>query len=130
MLITIHRSFPMPRPLTCRIIASDPDSIFFKPRGVPMSALETVVLTRDECEALRLADMLGLYHEEAAQRMDISRQTFGRIIESARRKIATAIIEGKAFQVSGGEVRVEPVDGLRRCCRRAVKPRKPNVETN
>lgn len=89
-----------------------------------MSALETVVLTRDECEALRLADMLGLYHEEAAQRMEISRQTFGRIIESARRKLVTAIVEGKAFQISGGEVRMERTSGLRRCCRRVVRSEK------
>ena len=61
-------------------------------------------MTLDELESLRLADLEGLYHEEAAQRMNVSRQTFGRIIESARRKAAQALVVGKAIRIEGGEV--------------------------
>lgn len=75
---------------------------YFKPRGVPLSRLEEVNLTIDELEALRLADLEGLYHEEAAKRMDVSRQTFGNIINSAHKKIADSIINSKAIKIEGG----------------------------
>lgn len=64
-----------------------------------MHSLEEVVLHIDEFEALRLADAEGLYHEEAAERMSISRQTFGRIVGEARKKIAGAITGGKAIVI-------------------------------
>ncbi|GAG34461.1 unnamed protein product, partial [marine sediment metagenome] len=54
-----------------------PLSNYFKPRGIPLAALEEVVLTVDEFEALRLADLQGLYQAQAAEKMDVSRQTFG-----------------------------------------------------
>jgi predicted DNA-binding protein (UPF0251 family) len=63
-------------------------------------------LTLDEFEAIKLADFEGLYQEQAAVKMDISRQTFGRIIDSAHRKIADVLINGKALKIAGGEVRV------------------------
>jgi predicted DNA-binding protein (UPF0251 family) len=66
--------------------------------------MEQVVLSVDELEALRLADLDGLYQEQAAERMHISRATFGRIIESAHRKVADALAHGKALKVSGGAV--------------------------
>jgi predicted DNA-binding protein (UPF0251 family) len=94
----------MPRPFCCRIISGTPPCVVFKPAGVPLSALEEICLTLDELESLRLADMEGLYHEAAAQRMNVSRQTFGRIIESARRKIASALVKGMAIRIEGGEV--------------------------
>jgi predicted DNA-binding protein (UPF0251 family) len=75
---------------------------YFKPRGVPISSLEEVNLTIDEYEALRLADLEGLYHEEAAVKMNVSRQTFGNIINSAHRKIADSIINSKAIKIEGG----------------------------
>ncbi len=61
--------------------------------------LEEMTLTMDEVEALRLADHEGLYHEDAAQRMQISRATFGRILEGARKKIADVIVNGKALRI-------------------------------
>jgi predicted DNA-binding protein (UPF0251 family) len=64
-----------------------------------MHALEEVVLHIDEFEAVRLADAEELYHEEAAARMNISRQTFGRIVGEARKKIAGAITSGKAIVI-------------------------------
>ena len=76
----------------------------FKPAGVPGRALEEVVLSLDEAESIRLADLEGLYQEAAAFRMGVSRQTFGRIVEAARRKVADAIINGKLLRIEGGEV--------------------------
>jgi predicted DNA-binding protein (UPF0251 family) len=80
-----------------------PESNYFKPRGIPLSILEEVTLTVDEFEALRLADLEGLYQEQAAEKMKISRQTFGRIIESAHKKVAEVLVKGKALKIEGGE---------------------------
>ena len=92
----------MPRPRRCRSVGFEPNTRYFKPRGIPLVNLDEVVLTVDEMEAIRLADSEELYHEEAAQRMNVSRQTFGRIVSSARRKIADALIHGKALRIDGG----------------------------
>lgn len=94
----------MPRPCKCRRVCSTPKVEYFKPRGVPLVELEEVRLTFDEFEALRLADFDQLYQEDAAFKMKISRQTFGNIIESARKKIADVIINGKALRIEGGVV--------------------------
>ena len=91
----------MPRPRICRRVGCKPEALYFKPRGIPVSLLEEEVLTIDELESLRLADRLGLYHEDAASRMNVSRQTFGRIVESARRKVADALVNGKALKIEG-----------------------------
>jgi predicted DNA-binding protein (UPF0251 family)/predicted Fe-Mo cluster-binding NifX family protein len=74
----------------------------YKPAGVQAQDLEEVALGLDELEALRLADYEGLYQEAAALRMGVSRQTFGRIVEAARRKTAAALVEGKALRIGGG----------------------------
>jgi predicted DNA-binding protein (UPF0251 family) len=71
-------------------------------------------MTLDEFEAMRLADLDGLYQEQAAQQMNVSRPTFSRIIESAHRKMADALVHGKALHIEGGPVRKVG----RRCCRR------------
>ena len=92
----------MPRPFKCRRISTAPDADYFKPRGIPLSELEEVVLTLDELEAIRLADLDGLYQEEAARHMNISRQTFGNIVESAHKKVAQALVNGQALRISGG----------------------------
>ncbi len=65
---------------------------------------EPVTLTLDEFEALRLADYMGLYHEEAGQQMGVSRPTFSRIIEQARRKLSKALVEGIPIYINGGSV--------------------------
>lgn len=98
----------MPRPQQCRRIGGMPRCRVYKPQGVPRSLLEQVVLTEDEWEAVRLADKEGLYQEQAAERMNISRQTFGRILESAHRKIADALIGGKTLVIEGGTVEFTP----------------------
>lgn len=96
----------MARPKRCRRIVSVPGTSYFKPRGIPLSALEEVVLSFDEFEAVRLADFEGLYQDQAAEKMGISRQTFGRIIESAHHKVAEAIVRGKALKIEGGAVEI------------------------
>jgi len=65
-------------------------------------------LTFDEIEAVRLADLEGLYQEDAAKKMKVSRQTFGRIIESAHKKIADALVNGKALSIKGGPIEIAP----------------------
>ena len=94
------------RPKSFRSIGSQPDVTYFKPRGIPLTELEEVILTVDEFEAVRLADHDGLYQEEAAVRMNISRPTFGRILGLAHRKIAEALVQGKALKIEGGKVEI------------------------
>ena len=67
----------MARPKCCRRISEQPACRVFKPAGVPFSIVEEIVLSMDEFEAIRLADLEGLYQEKAAERMNVSRQTFG-----------------------------------------------------
>ena len=71
----------------------------FKPCGMPGHSLERVYLSKDEMEAVRLSDYKGLYHEDAAKEMGISRPTFSRILANAREKIALALIEGKTLEI-------------------------------
>jgi predicted DNA-binding protein (UPF0251 family) len=103
----------MPRPCCCRRVNGSPAAATFKPVGIPIRDLEEVVMTLDEFEALRLADLEGLYQEQAAAQMKVSRPTFSRIIESARRKMSDALVHGKALRIEGGPVQMAP----RRCCR-------------
>lgn len=103
----------MTRPKCRRHICGMPDKNYFKPRGIPTVDLEEVVLTLDEFEAIRLADYEKLYQEDAASGMNISRQTFGRIIETAHRKIADVLLNGKALKIEGGEV---ALDENKPCC--------------
>jgi len=92
----------MARPFRCRCVRCMPGTNYFKPRGVPLTSLEEVNLTVDEFEAIRLADLEGLYQEESARKMEISRQTFANIINSAHKKIAEAIVKVKAIKIEGG----------------------------
>lgn len=89
----------MPRPRKCRFIQCKPDATYFKPRGIPLVDLDEVSLTLDEFEAIRLADYEKLYHVAAAKTMNVSRQTFGRILRSARKKVSECLIEGKALKI-------------------------------
>ena len=98
----------MPRRKCCRKIGGTPVCRVFKPVGVPVVALDEVVLAVDEFEAIRLADDEGLYQEEAAVRMNVSRQTFGRILEAARRKVARVLVDGLVLRIGGDEA--EPVE--------------------
>lgn len=93
----------MPRPRKCRCVRGEPTITYFKPRGVPVVNLEEIVLAVEELEAVRLKDLDELDQEEAAKRMNISRTTFHRALNSARKKIADALIRGKALRIEGGD---------------------------
>ena len=97
----------MPRPMKNRKIYGEPPYSIFKPVGVPTTDLETITLTLDELEAMRLADFEGLYQEESARLMEVSRQTFGNIISNARRKCAEAFLQGKQILIEGGEIEID-----------------------
>lgn len=97
----------MPRPCKSRRINGINEVHYFKPKGIPMMELDEVQLTIDELEAVRLADMEELYQADAAEKMNISRQTFGNIIKSAHKKIAEALVLGKAIRVDGGCIELE-----------------------
>ena len=94
----------MPRPKNDRIVSKPPLYVDFKPIGVAGISLKQILLTLDEFEATRLADYKGLNHEEAAEEMNISRSTFSRLIEQARKKIADFLVHGKLLTIDGGSV--------------------------
>lgn len=98
----------MPRPKKCRWISSHPGFSYFKPQGVPLRMLSQVCLEMDELEAIRLADLECLSQEEGAERMNVSRATFGRIVADGRKKVADALVHGKAIRIEGGEVQLRP----------------------
>ncbi|HDR88999.1 MAG TPA: DUF134 domain-containing protein [Bacteroidetes bacterium] len=92
----------MPNRRRRRRVMRPPSMEGFKPFGIPMRELEPVVLLYEEFEAIRLADYENLTHEEAAEKMNISRPTFTRIYEKARQNVAMAFVEGKAIFIQGG----------------------------
>jgi len=108
----------MARNKCCRNIECFPPFDFFKPDKIDLKKLECVELNLDEFEAIRLADFEGLYQEKAAKKMNVSRQTFGRIVEEAHHKIAEALVLGKALKITGGRVTIsEPINKMCSCCK-------------
>jgi len=89
----------MPRPKMHRRLGFNPDVYYFKPQGVPMRCLEEVLLLADELEALKLYEVDGLEQTIASKKMKISQPTFARILASANKKIAEAIVYGKAIKI-------------------------------
>lgn len=79
-----------------------PQVTYFKPAGIPMAHLQEVRLSIEEAEAIRLKDIEGLEQDNCAQKMKVSRPTFARILLSARKKIADALLNGKAIRIEGG----------------------------
>ena len=82
-----------------RKIDADYSEVCFKPCGIQRKDLERVVIYEDEMEAIRLADLESHYQQESADKMGISRTTFSRLVESARKKIADALVNQKAIRV-------------------------------
>ncbi len=101
----------MVRPRKHRMITCEINATYFKPQGIPMRELEEIALDMDEVEAIRLADIEDLYHADAALKMGVSRPTFGNILASAHKKIATAILEGKALRIGASN---HPVNSARK----------------
>lgn len=92
----------MARPTKHRLIESVPESTYFKPRAIPLSELEEVILSLEELESLKLKFLGKLEQEKAAKKMNVSRTTFWRIYNKAGEKIADALINGKAIKIEGG----------------------------
>ncbi|QGU94571.1 DUF134 domain-containing protein [Clostridium bovifaecis] len=92
----------MPRPTKIRRVEFFPEDTYFVPWRKPKCDIEEVLLKVEELEAMRLKDIEELNQEECAEKMQVSRQTFQNIIDSARKKIAIALTEGKAIRISGG----------------------------
>ena len=92
----------MARPAKLRCVTQLPTVGLFKPAGVSANALQVVRLSLEEVESIRLKDLEGLEQEDCAQQMRISRPTFHRVLESARKKLADALTNGKAIQIEGG----------------------------
>lgn len=90
----------MVRPIKPRRLCFNPDVTYFKPKAIPLSLLEEVELKLDELEVLRFCDYQGFEQKEAAAKMNISQSTLQRILSSARKKIAEAIVEGKAIKIN------------------------------
>lgn len=94
----------MTRPCKRRKITSEPRAYYFKPRAVPLCELEEIVLQLDEFQALKYSELERKDQASAAAAMKVSRQTFGNILGSARRKLADAVVNGKALKIEGGPV--------------------------
>lgn len=108
----------MSRPQIFRNISGQPDIVYFKPAGVPLKDLKESTLSVDEFEAIHLKDLDGKDQEECAKLMGISQPTFHRLILSSRKKIADAIINGKAIRIKGGNIKI--VSKTHKRCHRHV----------
>ncbi len=89
-----------PRPRLCRRITFEPFVTFFKPQGIPMRMLDIVDLSAEELEAYRLRHICNLEQIAAAQEMGTSQSTYQRILCAAYKKIADALINGKAIKIN------------------------------
>ena len=85
-----------------RRVSSVPQINYFKQSGLPLAGLQEVRLFVEEAESVRLKDLEGLDQQQCADKMNVSRPTFSRILDSARRKIADALLNGKAIRIEGG----------------------------
>jgi len=94
----------MPRPVRVRRVCNEPKYTRFVPVGA--EKIDSQVLSIEEFEVIRHVDYQKKTHEECARNMDISRTTVTEIYESARYKIADAIINGKVLCIEGGNYRV------------------------
>jgi len=95
------------RPRCRRRVSKVPDVTYFKPRGIPLYDLKIVVLTLEEMETLRLIDLEGLEQEQAAKRMGVSRRAFWNDLQSGRKKVADALVNGKAIEIKGGHFLID-----------------------
>lgn len=113
----------MPRPTKCRMICRLPQTIGFEPLWNDEER-QPVVLTVDEYEAIRLIDKEGLSQEQCSQRMQIARTTAQRIYETARRKMADALVDSRPLRIEGGEYRLcdgrNSYCGTQRCSKREL----------
>ncbi len=104
----------MPRPRKLRFVQGRPIVDAFLPNRMPPWGREEVILSIEGLEAIRLSDFQGLDQDTAASLMNVSRQTFGRILAEARVIIADALVMGKILRIEGGHFEMPPIGGRRR----------------
>ncbi|MFA5050348.1 MAG: DUF134 domain-containing protein [Candidatus Micrarchaeia archaeon] len=97
----------MVRPIKCKMVYAEPGVTYFKPRAVPLIDLKEVILTIEEFEAIRLKDLEGLEQKKVAEKMKVSQPTLHRLLNSARKKIADAFVNGKAIKFHGGNYSIK-----------------------
>lgn len=102
----------MPRPRKCRRVGFVPDNPCFHPQ---LHSRDEIVLSIEEVESIRLADYLEMEQDKASENMKVSRGTFQRIVNSARKKTADALVHGKTIRIAGGNYELT---APRACCRR------------
>ncbi|HPU94781.1 MAG TPA: DUF134 domain-containing protein [Candidatus Gracilibacteria bacterium] len=90
----------MPRPRLTRRIGSNPNVTFYKPQGVPLRMLESIELTHEEWESLRLKHTENLNQTNAAKKMRTSQSTYQRILSSAQKKLGNAVVKGNAIKIT------------------------------
>jgi len=86
-----------------RWIEQLPETTYFRPHGPPQATTNTILLTVEELEALRLVDLQDLTQEEAAARMGVSRKTLWNDLQKARKKVVNALVNGYAIHIQGGD---------------------------
>ncbi len=101
----------MPRTPCPRRIQHSPPAHYFKPAGIPLCNLKEIELGADELEAMRLANCEGLYNQDAAKCMGVSRQTFDRIIRRAHQKTAQALVNGFALRIEVNKAEAADTEG-------------------
>ena len=92
----------MPRPRICRRVFFEPNATYFKPAGIRLADINETILNYDEFESIRLVDFENTEQEKAAKKMKISQPTFSRLLKSARKKLADAIVNSKSIKIQGG----------------------------
>lgn len=92
----------MVRPKKCKMVFAEPGVDYFKPRAIPLMDLKEVDLSVEEFEAIRLKDLKGMEQTEIAGQMGVSQPTLHRLLQSAHKKIADALVNGKAIKIHGG----------------------------
>lgn len=97
----------MPRTPKCRRICCFPDYFSFIPEEADKADIKTLTLSIDEFETIRLLDYEGLNQEECALRMGVARTTVTAMYESARKKLITAIVEGRRLSIAGGNIEID-----------------------
>jgi predicted DNA-binding protein (UPF0251 family) len=85
-----------------RWVTGVPPIASFQPAGVTDADQKTVILSLEELEAIRLVDLEGMYQQEAALEMGVSRKTLWNDLKSGRKKVAEALINGWAITIEGG----------------------------
>lgn len=118
----------MPRPRKCRKVCSLPKCFSFGPLDDGNKQEDTIVMTVDEYETIRLIDLNGYTQEECASQMKVARTTIQAIYNDARNKLARSLVNGNILKIEGGDVRI--CGGYDETCGLSCCNKKMEKETN